>query len=101
MPCGSFPHARRRGSSYPGARQIPEERMGANFDPKNRYAIFPDLSGTGGRVVRADSFEVTPGGALIFTSVGDDGVRYVTHVVAPHAYAHMVPVDDSGAGAAG
>jgi hypothetical protein len=70
--------------------------MAVTFNPKHTYVLWPDFSGTGGRLVYADSFEVTQGAALIFSSRGDDGSMYVTRVVSPHSYAHMMQADNAG-----
>jgi hypothetical protein len=67
------------------------------FNPEHTYVVWPDFTGLGGLLVYADSFEVTSGGALIFTSRGDDGERYVTRVVSPTAYAHMSQMDGASA----
>ena len=66
------------------------------FKPEHTYIIWPDYTGVGGHTVRADSFEVTQGGALIFSSRGEDGDMHVTRVVSPHSYAHMIQVDAAG-----
>ena len=63
------------------------------FKPAHTYIVWPDFTGLRGLLVYANSFEVTSGGALIFTSRGDDGERYVTRVVSPTAYAHMSQMD--------
>ena len=59
------------------------------FNPTHTYTIWLDFTGANPRQVKADRLEVTPSGALIFSSRGDDGVYYITTVVAAHAYAHF------------
>ena len=59
------------------------------FSPTHTYTVWLDFSGANGRQIRADKMEVTPAGALIFSSRGDDGVFYITSVVAAQAYAHF------------
>jgi hypothetical protein len=63
--------------------------MAVTFDPQHTYVLWPDFTGTHGRAIKADQLEVTAGGAIIFSSRGDDGVMYATRVVAADSYAHV------------
>jgi hypothetical protein len=46
-----------------------------------------DYTGRNGQLVKADKVEVTAGGALVFSTTGDDGVLYITQVQSPYNYA--------------
>jgi hypothetical protein len=65
----------------------------ATFNPEHTYIIWPDYTGIGGHTVLADAFQVTQGGALIFSARGEDGDMHVTRVVSPQSYAHMILVE--------
>jgi hypothetical protein len=69
------------------------------FEPQHTYIVWPDYTGTGGRIVYADTFEVTQGGALVFSSRGDDGDMHVTRVISPYSYAHMSQIDGASVNA--
>jgi hypothetical protein len=64
--------------------------MSVTFNPTHNFGVYSDFDGTHGHRVSADTFEVTPSGALIFTSVGSDGATYVTHAISPHSYAYAI-----------
>jgi hypothetical protein len=64
--------------------------MAVTFNPTHHFAVYSDFAETHAHRVLADTIEVTPSGALIFTSVGSDGATYVTHAISPHSYAYAV-----------
>ena len=63
--------------------------MTITFNPAHKYFVWFDYSGKNGHIVLADQVEVLDGGALKFSSQGNDGRLYVTTVVSPTSYAHF------------
>ena len=63
--------------------------MAVTFKPKHKYFVWPDDSGKNGHEINADSVEVTPGGALVFSTLGSDNATYVTEVRSPNGYHHF------------
>jgi hypothetical protein len=63
--------------------------MSVTFNPKHKYVVWPDYTGQHGQLVKADAIEVTEGGALVFSSIGNDGVSYITQVQSPAYYAYF------------
>jgi hypothetical protein len=63
--------------------------MAVTFNPAHTFVAWPDFSGTGGKQIKADQIEVTEGGAIVLSSVGDDGVVYITTVLSPTSFAHF------------
>ena len=57
--------------------------MPITFNPAHTYAAWPDYSGQNAKLIKADRFEVTEGGAIVLSSKGNDGVMYITTVLAP------------------
>ena len=63
--------------------------MPITFNPAHTYAAWPDYSGQNAKLIKADRFEVTEGGAIVLSSEGNDGVMYITTVLAPNSFAHF------------
>ena len=63
--------------------------MSITFNPAHTYVAWSDYSGNNGKLIKADKFEVTEGGAIILSSKGNDGVMYITTVLAPNSFAHF------------
>lgn len=63
--------------------------MSVTFNPKHKFLVWQDYTGQHGQLVNADNIEVTEGGALVFSSIGNDGVSYITQVQSPANYAYF------------
>ncbi len=69
--------------------------MPVTFNPQHQYFVWVDYTGKNGRQIKADQVQVTEGGALVFSSRGNDGVLYITQVHSPQNYAYFTWLGDA------
>jgi hypothetical protein len=70
-------------------RQPKRKAAGKSASASVTWSIYTSLEGTGGKPYKAETLDVTPGGALILSST-INGALQVTHVFSPGAYAYAV-----------
>jgi hypothetical protein len=63
--------------------------MTITFNPKHKWDIWLDYSNANGREIKADQVDVTPYGALIFSSLGSDNQMHVVRVQPPSSYSYF------------